>query len=196
MEDLSPADDTPPDSPMPEAGNDPADPLRPEVDEDDIAATPPLADPHLDMDATEEADPQTATIGFDDDAADDSDEESALSEIDEAQFEDFDPAAIAIEERPVAIDEGNVNLLKSHKRKRVDGEDATEKRRKKKEGRREKVRKARKPRGSEDDFSGGEEIEGKRQRKNKDFTERKERRAARPRSPENDENLTPEESMH
>ena len=122
---------------------------------------------------------------------DDSDNESILSEVDEAQFEDFDPTAIAIDERPaIAVDETNVGLLGQHKRKRTEGEAAVEGKKKKKK-RRERGRR----RGDvdEDDFVGGEEIEGKRRRRAGDGAERRERAKARPRTPERDEDLTPEE---
>ena len=128
-----------------------------------------------------------------------SDNESILSDVDEAQFEDFDPNQIAIEERPaIAVDEDNVKLLGRHKRKRdgeVDGEGG---KKKKKEGKREKPKKVRKKQDSDDDFSGGQEIEGKRVRKKKAFTEsgekaRKEKPKVRRATPENEEALDPEE---
>lgn len=128
-----------------------------------------------------------------------SDNDSILSDVDEAQFEDFDPNQIAIEERPaIAVDEDNVKLLGRHKRKR-DGEvDSEGRKKKKKEGRREKVKKVRKRKDSDDEFSGGQEMEGKRIRKKKAFTEdgakpRKEKQRPRKPSPENEEELAPEE---
>ena len=133
------------------------------------------------------------------DIEDVSDNESILSDVDEAQFEDFDPNQIAIEERPaIAVDEDNVKLLGRHKRKRdgeVDGEGG---KKKKKEGKREKPKKVRKKQDSDDDFSGGQEIEGKRVRKKKAFTEsgekaRKEKPKVRRATPENEEALDPEE---
>ena len=202
---------TPPDSPLPEGNADPGDPLRPEIEEEDAAGTPPLADPHQDMDATEENligqvdaidENETNNAAAADGNA--SDDESILSEIDEAQFADFDPAAIAIEEREeIPLDDSNINRLQSHKRKRPDGEDP-EKRRKKKEGRREKKPKRRKARDDEDDdFTGGDTIEGKRVRKRKEIVPdgedgavvRKEKPRARERQVENEANLTPEERM-
>ncbi|KAI9725447.1 MAG: Transcription factor iws1 [Chrysothrix sp. TS-e1954] len=197
MEDLGTAT-TPPDSPLPEGNADPGDPLRPEVEEEDAAATPPLADPTNDMDANED--------GVDNQAdGNASDDESVLSEIDEAQFADFDPNAIAIEERKeVPIDESNVNQLQSHKRKRTEGEEEKRKKRKK-EGRREKKPKKRKTRDEEDDdFMGGDTIEGKRTRKRKEIVPdrddgisggivRKEKPRARERQVENEAELAPEE---
>lgn len=201
MEDLEPAAGTTPpaDADIPSAGNDPRDPGRPEVDEDDTSA--PIGAPQQDPDVTEDKEELEDLSDLDDAnnnaAADnldpDSDADSELSEIDEAQFEDFDPTNIAIEERPVAVDESNVNLLKASKRKRADGEDAGTKK-KRKEGRREKPKKSRVG-PDDDDFSGGEEIEGKRKRKSKAVDgERKEKpRQRRPPTPENEEHLTPEE---
>ena len=129
-----------------------------------------------------------------------SDNDSVLSDVDEAQFEDFDPANVAIDERPaIAVDEENVKLLGRHKRKRdlgdgaIDG-DGTKK--KKREGKREKPKKSRKKRDEDDNFSGGEELEGKRARKKKPITEGGEKREkVRPRkaTPENEEELDPAE---
>ena len=131
-----------------------------------------------------------------------SDNDSILSDVDEAQFEDFDPANVAIEDRPaIAVDEDNVRLLGRYKRKR-DGEldEAEGSKKKKKEGRREKPKKSRKNRTDEDedDFSGGQELEGKRVRKRKSFTGgdvsgRREKLRGRKATPEDEETLTPEE---
>ena len=135
-----------PNSPLPEAGHDPADPNAPSDDQD--SAIPPIENPTLDMETAELSD----------------DDLSELSDVDEAQFADFDPANVAIEDRPaVAIDEDNIGLIGRHKRKRVEGEDGEGVKKKKKEGRREKKKK----RVDDDDlFSGGEELQGKRRRKN------------------------------
>ena len=134
------------------------------------------------------------------DADDDlSDADSILSDVDEAQFEDFDPNQITIEERPaIAVDEDNVKLLGRHKRKRdADGADGEGKKKKKREGRRDKPKKSRKKKDSDDEFSGGQEIEGKRVRKKKAFVEgggRKERpKAVRRATPEDEGELDPEE---
>jgi len=178
MEELSPAPSgavSPARSPLPEAGNDDRDPLRPEIDEENSTPNPPIGAPHEDMEVAEGKDEL-------------SDNESELSEIDDAQFDDFDPTAIAIEERPVAVDESNVGLIVGHKRKRGDDADAATK--KKKEGRREK--KSRKPRAEDGGLSGGEEGDGKRSRKRKEGAE-KQRPRVRRATPENEENLTPEE---
>lgn len=129
-----------------------------------------------------------------------SDNESILSDVDEAQFEDFDPANVAIDDRPIAVNEDNVRLLGRHKRKR-DGEgvDVDSGKRKRKEGRREKPKKSRKKKDDEDedDFSGGQELEGKRVRRKKSIADggssRKEKTRARRSSPENEEALDPEE---
>ncbi len=126
-------------------------------------------------------------------AGDDSDDESVLSEVDEAQFEDFDAANIAIDDRPaLEADEDNLKLIGRHKRKRpAEGEDGARKK-KRKEGKREKAKKTRKRGDSEDRFSGGEELEGKRSRKKKDGE--KSRSKARAATPEDEEALDPEES--
>ena len=162
-----------------EAGHDPADQSQPQEDLQD-PPTAPTGNPRADMD-------------------DISDNESILSDVDEAQFEDFDPNQIAIEERPaIAVDEDNVKLLGRHKRKRdgeVDGEGG---KKKKKEGKREKPKKIRKKRDSDDDFSGGQEMEGKRIRKKKPFTDsgekvRKEKPKVRRATPEDEEAMDPEE---
>ncbi|KAI9655163.1 MAG: Transcription factor iws1 [Bathelium mastoideum] len=182
MEDVEPYEGPPNGEPSPEAGHDPDDPLRPEVEEEDATRTPPLADPHQDMDVVEDKDELSDN---------DSD---VLSEVDEAQFEDFDPANIAIDERPaIAVDESNVALIGVHRRKK--GEVGDDRPRKKKEkSRREKPKKNRKKRDRDDDFEGGEEIEGKRVRKSKDSERRDRPRARRP-TPEveNEDHLTPEE---
>lgn len=177
MEVPSPASGSPP-TDIPEAGNDPGDPLRPEVEEENSTPNPPAADPSLDMEATGSNEVDK------DDLSDDN--ESVLSEVDEAQFEDFDPANIAIEDRPaIAVDESNVNLIGVHKRKRAeDGEGGSKKR---KERRREKPKKKLKRRTEEEHFSGGEEMEGKRNRR------KAESRPMRESPDAEDENLTPEE---
>ena len=169
--------DSRPLTPLPEAGQDPGEPDQMNVYHDPSAA--PIGNPTLDMDM--------------------SDDESVLSEVDEAQFENFDPANVAIDDRPaIAVDEDNVKLIGRHKRQR-DGDEEGKK--KKKEGKREKVKKPRKKRDDSDvDFSGGEELEGKRKRKIKPITEgvprqKKEKPRARQPSPENEQELSPEESM-
>ena len=162
-------------------------PDLPEADHND-ATDHPLEDPQDDP-TLQAADPGATKDDF-------SDDDSVLSEVDEAQFEDFDPNQITIEERPViAVDEDNVKLIGRHKRKRDDADG--ERKKKKKEGRREKPRKSRKKKDSDDDFSGAEQIEGKRARKKKGFhegTSRKERlRVEKPTVEELEENLDPEE---
>lgn len=109
----------------------------------------------------------------------DSDKDSdALSEIDEDQFDDYDPAAARIEEKPVEIDEDVARTLKAGKRK---GQAV----KKPKEGRREKKR----TRDHDDDGADGEILDGKRARKGPPAASNKP-------SPEpeiNEEDLTPEE---
>ncbi|KAI9822873.1 MAG: Transcription factor iws1 [Thelocarpon impressellum] len=180
---MSSASESPPQSPLPEAGSDPGDSNRPMSEERDTPPAP-AANPNLDMDDLDNADNAEA-----DDLSDDSD----LSDVDEAQFEDFDPANIAIEDRPaIAVDETNIGLIGVHKRKRAEGVDGEGAKKKKKEGRREKPKKSRKKR-DDDVFSGGEELEGKREKRKKVTTERKERPKPRARSPENEDLLSPEE---
>jgi transcription factor SPN1 len=117
-------------------------------------------------------------------AASDDDDESLLSEVDEAQFADFDPSAVQ-----VAPDFDTLNAQgKISKRQRAEGEEAPKKR---KEARRERVKKNKRGREDSDEgFSGGEEVAGKRTRKPKTSTGERKKRAP---VVENDENLTPEQ---
>lgn len=193
-------DDSPERSPPPIENHDPDDPGHPDVEEEFGTATPPLADPHQDTEiaAAEEEQPDaTEPVGEEpvsppEGAADDDDDdaESELSEIDEAQFEDFDPSAITIEERPVDLDETAVNRIGKFKRKRDTGEEGEKPKKKKKRDRPKKKRP-----DDDDVFEGGVEIEGKRRRKptTGGDGERRERPRARARSPDADENLTPQE---
>ena len=114
----------------------------------------------------------------------DSDDESLLSEVDEAQFADFDPTAVQ-----VAPDFDTLNkAIKVKKRKRADGEEEAPK--KKKERTRERARTNRRRQDSDDGFSGGEQIEGKRRgTKSKPDGEKKQR----PRVEIDEEALSPEE---
>lgn len=159
-----------PDDPPPEAlGDD-----RPSDNED-----------VLDDTATEFAEPRSARPISD--GADDSDDESLLSEVDEAQFADFDATAVQ-----VAPDLETLSKhIKASKRKRAEGDVP----KKKKEGRREKPKKSRKRADSDDGFSGGEEIEGKRARKSKgvEGTSKETKRRAPAQDEINEEHLTPEE---
>ena len=119
---------------------------------------------------------------------DDSDDDSLLSEVDEAQFADFDATAVQI-----APDLDTLNrTIKAKKRKRVEGDDAG-KPKKKKEGTREKIKKNRRKADSDDGFSGGEEIEGKRSRKSKSGAEGQKERRRRVEPDINDDDLPPEE---
>lgn len=195
MEDPEITNSPPDPSTLPEAGNDPGEPVRPDVDEENSTPNPPTAAPTQDMELTEAG--QGLGEGDAEDKGDNddlplSDNESVLSDVDEAQFEDFDPNAIAIEDRPaIAVDESNVGLIGVHKRKRADGEAGGDKK-KKREGRRDKPKKSRKRRGEDGDagLSGGEESGGAV------LGERRSRRAprARPEPLEEDwSSLTPEE---
>lgn len=131
----------------------------------------------------EEGDDQQKELGdYDVEAAGDSDKDSdALSEVDEDQFDDYDPAAAQIEEKPVEIDEDVARTLKAGKRK---GQAV----RKPKEGRREKKRSR-----AQDDNDGadGEIQTGKRRRAGPAAASSRNERASPEPVPE--ENLTPEE---
>jgi transcription factor SPN1 len=192
MEDL-PGADSPPINDVghePAGNDDPQDPLRPEIEEEDAARTPPIADPHLDTEVAEDDDnPQLSMPDAADNDNDDFDADSdALSDVDEAQFQDFDPNAIAIEERPRVVDASGVALLGKHKRKRDDADGEGKKKRR--EGRREKPKRSKRTGEDGGDFDGDEEG-GERRRKTKAPSEKRKKRTP---SPEDDSNLTPEES--
>ncbi|KAL0259209.1 Transcription factor iws1 [Diplodia seriata] len=213
MEDPEITNSPPDPSTLPEAGLDPGEPVRPEIDEEHSTPNPSTAAPTQDMELTEagqgegEADAEDKGDNNDDPAADAdgplSDAESDLSDLDEAQFEEFDPNAVALEDHPaIAVDESNVNLIGVHKRKRAagDAEAGGEgagggKKKKKREGRRDKPKKSRKRRGEDGDaggLSGAEDGGGG----GAVLGERKSRRAprSRPEPLEEDwENLTPSE---
>ncbi|GIZ36863.1 hypothetical protein CKM354_000032900 [Cercospora kikuchii] len=164
----------------PEGNNDPTDPLRPEVEEEnDAGGTPPMADPIADTEMQEELPTNGADEANDDEAdvgntantdravQDDEDDDSELEELDEQEFADFDATALNIPDKPIDVDESNVALLGVHKRKRTAEEEAErERKKKKKEKKRDKP--SRRRRGEdEDDFEGGPEMDGKRSRKGK-----------------------------
>ena len=189
MEDLPGADSPPVNdvSNEPSGNDDPQDPLRPEIEEEDAARTPPIADPTMDTEMAEDDQQPVSIPGAADDDDNDADSD-ALSDVDEAQFQDFDPNAIAIEERPRVVDASGVAMLGKHKRKRDDADGESKKKRK--EGRRDKPKRS-KNRGDDGDqgFDASEELQGRR-RKAKGPTERRKKRTP---SPEDDSNLTPEE---
>lgn len=119
--------------------------------------------------------------------ADDSDDESLLSEVDEAQFADFDPSAVQ-----VAPDFETLNrAIKVSKRKRDDGTESRPKKRK--EATREKIRKNRRRRDSDEGFSGGEQIDGKRIRKSKPSGDGERVRRKPVEDEINEQELSPEE---
>jgi transcription factor SPN1 len=172
-------------SPLPEAGNDPSDPLRPEIDEENSTPNPTLGDPYQDMEVAESKEEMPDN---DDIEAGLSDNESVLSDaldddqLDE-QFGDFDASNIAIEERPAqAIDEDTVKQIGVHKRKRAAGEGDEPKKKKKR---------ADKPRRKKNkDGEDGEAADDGNRRSKRSKKEGRVRAA----SPEdNEENLTPEE---
>ncbi|KAF2085782.1 hypothetical protein K490DRAFT_6199, partial [Saccharata proteae CBS 121410] len=145
---------------MPEALNDPGEPVQPDIDEENATPNPPLAAPEQDMEATE-----TAPGTVQDDKGDVSDAESVLSEVDEAQFDNFNPEDVDIVDRPAPLDDTALGQIGVHKRKRTEGEGDGAGRKKKKETRREKPKKSRKRRGAEDesgDFVEGGEVGGER----------------------------------
>ncbi|PVH99628.1 hypothetical protein DM02DRAFT_614871 [Periconia macrospinosa] len=171
-------------SPLPEAGNDPGDPLRPEIDEENSTPTPPAAARDRDMEVMDERiempnpdDVQEAGL---------SDNESVLSELDDDQFDTFDANNIAIEERPAqVIDDTNVNLIGVHKRKRAEGEGDQPKKKKKKT---EKTRRKKNKDGdAEEDEGTAASSRSKRSKKTREGRVR-----ASPEA-EPEENLTPEE---
>lgn len=171
-------------SPLPEAGNDPNDPLRPEIEEENSVPNPTNATTYQDMEVTEDKEEMPDQ---DDIEAGLSDNESALSEVlDDAemdeQFGDFDASNIAIEER--AIDEDTVKQIGVHKRKRTAGEGEEPKKRKK------RADKPRRKKNKDGDEEGGDIAEGGRKSKRS-----KKERPIRGASPdeEAEANLTPEE---
>jgi transcription factor SPN1 len=175
-------------SPLPEAGNDPDDPLRPEIDEENSTPNPPIGAPDQDMEVTEERPGEMPDQ--DDIEAGLSDNESVLSEaLDDdqmdQQFGDFDINNVAIDERPAqAIDEDNVKQIGVHKRKRTAGEGEEPKKKKKR---------ADKPRRKKKDGEDGDIAEGDRRSK-------RSKKAGRVRgaSPDGDpdEHLTPAERTY
>lgn len=160
-----------PDDPPPEAlGDD-----RPSDNEDGLDDT-----------ANEFNDPPSA-LPVTEGASDDSDDESLLSEVDEAQFADFDATAVQ-----VAPDLETLSKhIKASKRKRAEGDVP----KKKKESRREKPKRSRRRADSDDGFSGGEEMEGKRARNPKDVhgVSREKKRRGPAQEDINEEHLSPEE---
>jgi transcription factor SPN1 len=176
-------------SPQPEAGNDPEDPLRPEIDEENSTANPTIAAPYQDMEVTEDKE----EMPDDDDIQEAglSDNESVLSDaldddqLDE-QFGEFDASNIAIEERPAqAIDEDTVKQIGVHKRKRTAGEGDEPKKKKKR---------ADKPRRKKN--RDGEDNEGADDGTRKSKRSKKPGRVREASPDDNDENLTPEERKY
>ena len=118
----------------------------------------------------------------------DSDDESLLSEVDEAQFADFDATAVQV---APDLETLSKHIKISKRKKGPEGVIAP----KKKEGRREKQKRSKRRADSDDGFSGGEEIEGKRARKSKgvEGASKERRRRAPAQEDINEEHLTPEE---
>jgi transcription factor SPN1 len=185
MEDLPVSDASVPNSPMPEAGHDPGDPLAPEIEEEHIN-NPPAAFPEQDMEVTAENEVDNDDHDHDHDSDD-------LSDVDEAQFDDFDPDNLALEEREqIAIDDSNVALLGVHKRKRTEAEIEESRKKKKKEKKRDRPKKSKRRREGSETFSGGEEVNGKRSRKRKEDGEGRSRSKKVPEDID-ESTLTPEE---
>lgn len=165
-------------SPLPEAGNEPDDPLAPEVEEEN-GVNPPLGAPDQDMEVTEPRDEMPDPDDIQEGGL--SDNESVLSELDDQQFEEFDEGALAIEERPAQVIDGeNMGLIGVHKRKRPEGEGDAPKKKKK------RADKPRRKKNREEEAGGDDEAAGARKSRS-----RKKGRAAE--ADENDESLTPEQ---
>jgi len=193
MEDLKGSNTTPTEESLnyPEANNDPGDPLAPSHDEEDGAKTPPLSASHRDMDVENDDDDTVARDATEKNRDDDSDNsDDALSEVDEAQFEDFDPEAIAIEERRI-VDTGDVAQIGKFKRKRAEGEERPKKKRKEE---RRKLKRGKDRDGVEGAVDGDVEGGRRKSRHEKEVVQRV--RRARTPSEERDENLTPEERKY
>jgi transcription factor SPN1 len=168
-------------SPLPEAGHDPSEPVQPDIDEENSTPNAPITDPYQDMEAAEDK-PEMPDQEDEDGGL--SDNDSALSDVDEAQFDDFEIGDIAVEERPAQmIDDSNLNLIGVHKRKRTEGEGEQPKKRKK------KADKPRRKKDRDEGISIGDDSSARKGRRSK-----KEGRV-RGASPDEevDENLTPEE---
>ncbi|KAK7182980.1 hypothetical protein DPSP01_010297 [Paraphaeosphaeria sporulosa] len=165
-------------SPLPEAGNEPEDPLAPELEEEN-GVNPPLGAPDQDVEVTEARDEMPDPDDVEEGGM--SDNESVLSELDDQQFEEFDEGALAIEERPAQVIDGeNMNLIGVHKRKRTEGEGDAPKKKKK------RADKPRRKKNREEEVGGTDEAAGARKARS-----RKKGRAAE--ADENDESLTPEQ---
>jgi hypothetical protein len=202
MEDLEPATGSPvlDNGNEPQGNDDAGDTLRPAVEEEDHAGTPPMADPMADMetrgdDGVPDGDADMNTDAAVQDQDNDDDMESDLEELDDQQFEDFDASALNIPDKPLQVDESNVGLLGVHKRKRTAEEEAERERKKKKKANRREKPKRSKRGEDEDDFEGGVEMDGKRLRKSKGGEGRsgKSGGVRRARTPEDESMLSPEE---
>lgn len=140
----------------------------------------PVGSPAKDP-VNEDQDMDAAVVGSDH-------ESDILSEIDEDELDDYDPAMVNIEDRPIDIDEDNARTLKASKRKRTDA-----KPRKPREGRRDKKRR-------DDDvaMADGSDREApskparRRAAAAADGDRAPKDKASSP-EPENEENLTPDE---
>lgn len=137
-------------------------------------------DDMLDDTAPEFQEPATGDKPMDDN---DSDDESLLSEVDEAQFADFDPTAVQ-----VAPDFESLKQIKASRKDRT-GEEP----KKKKEKTRDKVKKNRRRRDSDEGFElDGAQMDGKRRRGAK-TGEPSEKKKAAPVVEVDESTLSPEE---
>lgn len=169
------------DSPLPEAGHEPEDPLAPEIDEEN-ADDPPIGAVDQDVEVTESKDEMPDPQDIQEGGI--SDNESVLSDVDDQLLEDqdFDDINIAIEERPAeVIDSENLNRIGVHKRKHTEGEGDQPRKKKK------RADKPRRKKNRDDEVSGGDEVSGSRKGRSRKKT------AGGAAADDNDENLTPEE---
>lgn len=168
-------------SPLPEAGNEPEDPLAPQIDEENNE-DPPIGAADQDVEVTESK--EEMPDPHDIQEAGLSDNESVLSDVDDdvLQDQDFDDINIAIEERPAdVIDSENLNRIGVHKRKRAEGDGEAPKKKKK------RADKPRRKKNRDDEVSGGDDVSSSRKARSR------KKAGAGEGHEENDENLTPEE---
>ncbi|KAI9885312.1 MAG: hypothetical protein M1823_002897 [Watsoniomyces obsoletus] len=141
---------------VPEMSHDPGDPNQPVSPDGDTPAANPSGD-------TDKQNLEKDVVDIRDDGS-----ESDLSEIDEAQFADFDPANVAIDDRPaLAVDETNIALIGVHKRKRDEADHGASSKKKPREKKREKKKERKVVDHDYDDLSEVEPMTGKRERKRK-----------------------------
>jgi transcription factor SPN1 len=142
-----------------------------DAEEDQRAASPQdNIQEYQDTPANDDASDAGSDKGSDDDL------DSELSEVDEAEFADFDPANVALEDRPVVdIDEDVVKTLRASKKRRSDKDGEPKKPR---EAKRERKKKSRADADGDefDDGADGQILDGKRRPKPKSARQENERR--------------------